>query len=479
MGVGGILILLLLLVSVLVFGFLVFKSARGWGVLHTLLICTLFIECWVFLVFAAGVQGTRVKFTKAASENQARAEAAEQRTTQLQWGSGDVNSVNIDGVIPAKGELRRQTSDQGRVWRGLSFLQENNGNYELELVSADAPADDLVADAPAANAVPSSESLPVNLVVYAFASEPNEDNQMLPVFYLGEYLVTASQDGLVTLKPTIEPLDVQSEYISAGNAATWTLYELLPVDSHRAFAAPGSQSTDEEIFGRMDEETLTELFAGIPEGERRQKMLDTYLRDGKRAADDDPLKSVWVQLNMLKNYEDSVDSLEDANATERGYFDTTGRSIDARLKRGADGEDGTVQLTPNDKGELIVMKAEAAQTLIDNGTAELVQRLFVRPLIDYEHAFNTFVVSMHEVSERIDLIQREIAQLQRANQLGQEQISEEQVENQRLNSDLANYQKELNVLNKAINGATQDVSALKSEMGTLYRNIQSRSYESF
>lgn len=479
MGLGSILILLVLLVSVIVFIYIIVVTAKGWGALHTSLLCILFIECWVFIVFAAGVQGTRVKFTKEADKQRTRAEAAIENTQQLLWGRFDVNSVNLDAVIPVKNELRRMTNDRGRVWRNVNLIQSVSTGFELEFSAPQAAADDLTADPVdgAAASTPSSESLPVDLVVYAFAEELNEQGKPIPQFYLGEHTVTKSVNGAVTLEPTIELNAAQKSYIGSGAAASWTLYELLPLDSHQAFAAPGSERTDEDIFGRMDEETLAQLFALVPE-DRRQQVIDSYLRDGKQANADDPSENRWHKVKILQEFETDVDSDEVADATERGYFDTIGRSIDVRLKRDGEGENGTVSLDPQ-TNERVVLAENAYLNLSSQGKVESEFPIYVRKLNDYEQAFNNHAERMHDVAERIDLFKREAEQLSQANLVGQQLISQEQIETEDLQSDLDNYRREVTVLNDAVATATADLKELKSRLTSLYQKIQSRSYSSF
>ncbi|MEM8736476.1 MAG: hypothetical protein AAGG44_19760, partial [Planctomycetota bacterium] len=270
MTLGGILFLLLLLVSVIVFIFVTVKTAKTWGALHTTLLWTLFTECWIFVVFAAGVQATRVKYTKDAFVQENKAAEAADRTRDLTWGQFQPNVENLDAVVPAQGELRRLTSDRGRVWRQVTFLRGNNGDFQLELSSAAPAADDLGADPAPANDSPTSESLPVNQVVYGFSEELNQDGKPIPNFYLGEFTVAQSQDGAVTLKPTLPLTPPQVQQIRSGGASSWTLYEMLPLDSHQAFAAPGSERTEDAVFGRMDEETLSNLFASARGGDRRK-----------------------------------------------------------------------------------------------------------------------------------------------------------------------------------------------------------------
>lgn len=481
MGLGGILVLVALLVSLIAFIYIVVLSARGWGVLHTLLLCTLFIECWVFMFFSAGVHYERVRATKLAFENVKRATEAEALTQQLKWGEFTLVSESQDAAIPLKNELRRLTADRGRVWRQVELLQRNPGEYLLELPSMQPAAVDglIEPDANAAAATPNSESLPQGLVVYGFAEQMTDEGQPLPQFYLGEFRVKASQNGTVTLEPTRPLLPDQEARIQQDMATSWTLYELLPLDSHKAFAAPGSSPNNEAIFGNMEEATMQELFANIPEEDgRRQRIIDSYLLDGKRAPDGAPQETLWVQLNLLKPYETSVDSEESANATERGYFDSTGRSIDTRLKRAAEGNDeasGQVSLSPDEtRGNLIIVKEEAARSMVEQGIAEVEQRIYVRPLIDYEEALNHFYRHMHELRERIVLVKRESAEIAEADRLGREMIVESQAEYQRLASDVQNIEEELALLDQLNTSEDERLAALRSELSQMYKAIHAR-----
>lgn len=466
MGLGGILVSVAIFFSVLAFGYLIFKSAAGWGVLHAILICTLFIECWVFLFFAAGVQGFRVKHTKAAAENIQKAEEAAQRTDQLRW--GDYNDKNLNAYVPAKSELRRLTTDRGRVWRRVSFIQKQGEGFNLELSSGPAlGADNLDADPAAAAAGPSSESLPVDLVVYAFAEEENAEGQPMPVHYLGEYKVVSSQNGAVSVNPSMKLTPTQQQLVN--QAGSWTLYELMPGDSHTAFKTSGSEDTDDEIFGHMEDAELNDLFAGVPDA-RRQSVIERYLRDGTQATDTDPVENIWVQVNIVKNKDINVDNVGDSADASRPYFDPEGQAIDPRLKRGTD--DGTVQLTTDMRDQRIVLKEDDAQKLIDSGNAELVKRFFVRKLIDYRQAFSNETIRLQDVLQRIEAYTRARDQMTSANQAGQNMLAEEQTVNTKLRQDADGYSKEVNVLTTAATEAEEDLANLKSRISTMYNNVQ-------
>lgn len=470
MTLGGILILLMLLVSLIVFVYIIVMCARGWGVLHTILLCTLFIECWVFMVFAAGVQATRVKYTADAQKAKEAAETAAERTQTLLYGNlADIE--NFNAVVPAKGQLQRLTADRGRVWRDITFVDNQAGVIQLDLSSSSAAADDGLDPAAAAAPAATNDSLPVDLVVYAFSQEPNAEDTPVPTYYLGEYRVQQSAGGSVSLQPTLTLSQQQQSYIASGAADTWTLYELIPLDNHVAFAAQGSGPTDEAIKGRMDEDSIRELFAGIQDDTRRESVVDRYLRDGTPVGANDPEESVWVQVNIKGEYELVVDSQDDADATERSYFDFEGKAIDVRLKVG---DTGVVKLTPSETtSKRVIMKMSPdTQAEIDNGTFELVERYYVRPLIDYERAFDRVFVRSHEVREATDAVVRETGELQSADQLGQEMISFRQVENQELAADLQSFQQENQVLAAAVQESNKALGDLKAKLGQLYREVQ-------
>ncbi len=480
MGLGGILILLLLLVSLIVFIYVLVVSARGWGWLHSILLSFLFIECWVLIVFSAGVHYRRVNATQEAAKNRADAEQALELTQTLLWGTFNtaITPQDVDAVVPAQGMLRRLTADRGRVWRQLNLVQAEPGSYQLEFpVPEELPGEEAVdplaedpAVAPVAPVAQSSESLPVNTVVYAFAEQVDEEGRHIPNYYLGEFVVKESQAGQVKLQPTTQLFPGQQQRIDSGAATSWTLYELLPLDSHDVFVQPGAKPSEEAIFGAMDEEAVRAMFAEVPtEDGRQEELIESYLRDGTRAAESDAKDEVWVQVNVLKEYALDVDSKEIANATARGFFDASGRSIDLRLKRG---EEGVVTLTPDMKGERIILKEEVAMPLINSGVLELVQRVYVRPLVDFEEAFAHTMLRQHEIEQGIELAQRDQRELEKANQLAQEMISFRQAEAQEISSDLGNYQREVKILQDAVARATSDFTQLRAEIQRLYQQVQ-------
>lgn len=469
MGLGLIIFILVILVALTCFIVFLVKTARYWGVLHSILLCVLFIESWFFLYFTAGVQYERVRATRDAYRFRQEAEKAIKDGQVLRFGLVDAPYDSLEAVLPVQGQLERLTIDRGRVWRQLGFVGSADNGVELVAQAPQAAASDLddgTGQPPAAAAPAGSQgvSLPQDLVVYAFEEKVDDLGYPLPVFYLGEYRVTKSDPatGAIGLQSTLPLHAMHRARIEAGTSS-WTLYEMLPIDSHQAFAAAGSEPNEETIFGRPDDEQIRQLLQGVPES-----TLNAYLRDGQKASDDDRPESIWEQINLLTDYQVDVDSDQSADATVSGYFDQVGRSIDVRLKRNE-----PVSLAPGElRDNRVVVLESVARELIERGAAERVQRIFVRPLNDYLGIFNRFHAKRFELDERTKYYQFQNQLIDQANQAGQNMLAVRQKENQLLTSDLSGFQKEVQFLNSAVDQASADLDQLKKDLSSLYRAIQ-------
>jgi hypothetical protein len=494
MSLGGILFLVVAVLLLFGFIYLIAISARSWGVLHTILLCVLFIESWTFLYFSAGVHSERLKWLQQATTQRREADTLQTKVRELAWVGSSAPGAPGESLLTVSGDLRRLTYDRGRVWRNVTKLQTQGNQVRLRLGSAasapaagtDALDPDAAPAAPAAAAAVGSESLPVAMVVYAFSAREVEiplitdlanSNEVvrnrhsppkIPDRFIGEFTVAESNAGELLLRSTRPLAPEQQQLMQAEDETEWILYELLPIDSHTAFAQLESQPTEDEIFGHMSPEALEELFASVPDTDsRRQRLIDSYARDGGPANQDDPPLSVWVRVEMLKDHTVDVDSQEEANATVGGFFDSSGRAVDVRLKRA---EGGQVVV---EQGKQIVVDQVTAQDLIDRQIAKLISRIYVRPLNAYEKAFSHLVVRRDEVDKRTLVYQREMAVLQEANQLGQAMISERQVENQRLTADLNQTGRERDFISQQASSMVDRLQQARSQAAQLFRDLQS------
>lgn len=468
MGLGLILFSLTILIALTFFIVFIVKTARQWGALHVILLSILFIESWVFLYFTAGVQYERVRATRDTYKFREEAVAAIERGRVLRFGKPSDPADSLEAVIPVQGQLERLTIDRGRVWRQLTFANANIPENRIQLVlQATRPSatEGDGAEQPVAAAPQSSVgvSLPQELVVYAFEEKLTEEGYPLPVYYLGEYRVTRSDPatGEIDLTSTL-PLDAIHRARIEQGAASWTLYEMLPIDSHTAFSAAGSLPNDETIFGRPDEEDIRKLMQQVPES-----LVNSYLKDGQKATDDDRPETIWEQIKLLAEYEIDVDSDQNADASVSGYYDQVGRSIDVRLKRNE-----PVILVPDQLNDnRIVVLENVARDMISRGLAERIQRIYVRPLNDYLGLFNNIHAKRFELDERVKYYDYQNQLMDQANQAGQNMLTVRQKENQLLSADLNGFQKEIQFLNSAVVQADAELEKLKQDLSKLYRAI--------
>ncbi len=487
MSLGGILILVLLVVSLAIFIYLIVLTARSWNVLHTVMLCILFIECWTFAFLTANVLDRRLAELKDFHETSQKLTKVRADVQKLMYG-GDNIAEEQDALIPLSGEVRRLTADRGRVWRNATKINIENQQVRVDLAAKtpEVNADGLTADAPAAAGAGVQDSIPQDMVVYAFAqglddpaaaaapADPNADptasaatkvSALLPKAYLGEFKVVESTPGQVLLRAitTLEPAQIQA----INNESTWTLYEMLPQDSHETFAATGSQASENEMFGRMDEQQLNAAFAEVPEeNDRRKKLIASYLHDGQPAVETDPPRDVWLQVEVAKPFELDVDSDEQNNATVGGYFDASGRTVDIRIKRG---EEKKVTLA---EGQRLLLPQDRANEMIGRGEVKLIQRIYVRPLNAYEKGYGHLKVRRDEVLRLIDVTKRELAVLEEANQLGLTMTSNRQVEREKLEADKQMYEKELAIINVELKAITDKYQSDRAELIKYYRLLE-------
>jgi len=257
----------------------------------------------------------------------------------------------------------------------------------------------------------------------------------------------------------------------------------MPLDSHEAFAAEGSEPSADELFGRMDPDAISQLLrtgkealdanpplvvAGkVDFNLRKGSVLRSYLLDGQQAPDGTPPEATWVLLQFTKEHTIDVDSKEQRSSTDGGYYDLSGRSVDARLKRG--GEEAEVKFKPGDKR---VFGFDAAQDLIRLGVAEAVKSIYVRPLNNYEYAFRDSRQRTIEAIQQLTVLTREKGLLDDTNQKGQAQLTAKQVERRKLDLDLTQVQKEQAVILAESQRLQAELDALSTSIASSYQKLK-------
>jgi hypothetical protein len=345
------------------------------------------------------------------------------------------------------------------------------------------PVDPVEGAAPAAANAPAGApavdlGITAQTIVHVFG-ESSDQRGLLPSIYLGEFVVTEANVGIIKVKPTSVLTAEQIAAIGSGRFPSWSVYELMPLDSHDAFAAEGSKSEDTAIFGRMDLNEIANLLSidpalataelsGLSVKEAiKARVLQSYLNDGARPPEGTPPEQVYVQVEFLKDYTIEVDAQEQRNATEGGFYDLSGRSVDARLKRGEDGAKVSFK-----QGDRIVFDSATTNDLGKQDIIKIVTPVFVRSLNDYEYAFREVRRQITAALQDAVLIQRELAEMQKSQGIADNQVRLGQDERSKLDKDFAQYKKELDVIGAEATRLGETVQTTRSEISATFKQIQ-------
>ncbi len=486
MEISGMLIWAMVLISLVVFIILLVKAFKSWGVVHTILLSILFIECWTFLFFAGGVAHYRIALTKSHDKIMEKVESLLKTVDLEMYGDRADPKLNLEKFVPLTNELNRMTLERGRVWRGATLQRTTPANGanpatavflmppRVSNAPLDAPAGAAAADA-AAVATQADSGLAANSVIYLFG-ERLDPIGTIPEVYLGEFVVTEIKDLEIKVRPTT-PLTKIQETILTGSAS-WAIYDSMPVDSHTAFAAAGSSPEEGAKFGRMDKDEISKIlgidpaladqepssFTSVVEA-IKARVLQSYLNDGARAPEQTPPESLAYEVKFLKEYSLGVDAKGGRSPLEGGYHDTEGSMIDERLKRG---EDAGVVFKVDD---LYVFDAPTAKRLQGEGIVEIQAAVFVRPLNDYAFAFREIRRMIIRAMQDFALNTRNYDEAVRTTTITLAQEVKGEEEGTRLKLDKAQYEKEMEVVSSVANDLVEEITSKKSELSMIYRSI--------
>ncbi len=470
-------LLAFLIIMVLAFGFFMWKSRDTWQWYHLTVASLTMLLAILFLFPTAGTLKSRSAWHKVKEDLEVQLSRLQEEQKSLKYG----DAVSGEGALDLQQAMHRFSLEAGRRWQNLRAAAgasatsvtlvraapqtELPDGMVTEQPAADAPA----ADAPAADAGP---MIPEGLVVYAFAeTQPEGLSFRIPTFYLGEFRVQSSTPTQVVLS-AVGPLEgPQRQAITSGQAQNWSLYELLPLDSHDAFIAVGSEPSDDLFFGRVDEELVRKLLGqGV-----REETIAQYLRDGSRAMPDDRPASRWIKVEFTQNHAIVVDSPEQRGALDGSFFDGSGQAVDSRLQRGGeegDGE-GSVQFRAGDQ---VTFKEEAANDLIDQGVAKLVDTFYFRPLNDYQFILRRIRLRIGELAVRKESLEFEQQVLEQAIAATVQMLASNQDAKLKLEQDLAQMQTERAAITSYNATVKENLAQTRQSLAGLYRdNLRLRS----
>jgi hypothetical protein len=199
----------------------------------------------------------------------------------------------------------------------------------------------------------------------------------------------------------------------------------------------------------------------------KSRVLQSYLNDGGRPPEGTPPEQVYVRVEFLKDHTIEVDSQDQRIATDGGYYDVNGRSVDARLKRGEDG--AKVSFKTEDK---IVFDSTTADELVKQGIVKVLAPVFVRPLNDYEYAFRELRRQITLSTQDAKLIERELAEMQKSQGLADNQVRLGQDEQSKLGMDKAQYAKENEIITAEAGRLNDLLVSTRSEVAGMFQQIQ-------
>jgi hypothetical protein len=460
--IGGLLILF--------YFYLIYMFTKTWRWLQVTTMFFVFAASICLLAYAALSNRTHMAWNEDVAKK--RAEIARLEADRDQLLKGDLTElVNPQPSIrDLDAELGRVLLDRGRVWRNCSPTSLAGGTATVTTVDPAALPE---------GTVPPPSQIKQQTVLYAFIElvAPAEfglpEGAKVPAFYIGEFIAEAVTATSVTLKPTI-PLSASVVAKLNRSGVTWALYETMPVDGHQHFVADPKGSPDwnknadeEPVFGEMNAERITQVFQ-LHQGDlgspALQEIVAKYLRDGKRAAEDDPLVNTWLKVRFLQDHSFVVDSEATLDAVTSGesFFDG-GLANVAMVLRG-----GEAEFKKDDMG-IFLKESEFLQPLLDGGVVELIEPIYARRLNDYGASFRALSQRMHRLASDIGQTQRDDQAIVESTARTQQQTAARAEELSKLKEDYEKIQYELGQI-VAYRGQLEGLwKDKRAELSRLYR----------
>jgi len=442
-------VLFLLLVS---FAVVVWKAASNWRWFSILAVVLTMLLAIVFPFPTAVVLKSRSAWHKVQADLEKQVVALQEETTRIKLGEVvGTEAVRSGGLVDLQSELAGLALEAGRRWRNLQFKSGNLNAKPISILLG-APPVDATGGQPAepADGAEAKQLVPDQTVVYGFSEiEDDETLVMAPRFYLGEFIVKASNANELTLVPAGPLEDNQVEYIKQGKARSWLLCELLPPDGHYPFLSSDEPETG-NCLGSVDEALVKALLAEASEESQR-----AYLDDGRARNPDDPEATHWVEVQFTKKHKIQVDSPgQQRSLIDGGFYDGNGRALDAALQHG---EDGYITFEINDK---ILLKNEGASDLLDLGVVKRLGDYYLRPLNDYGFLFSRIRLNLLTLADQKKELTSEKAVLEEMFGKTQQMLVNNQNVNRKLELDL----KQSEVERESIREYSEKLAAEAKEM---------------
>ncbi len=258
---------------------------------------------------------------------------------------------------------------------------------------------------------PEPHSIEPKTILYVFDAADAKDGGHL----LGEFEATAVAGQQVTLTPVLPLRPSQLQWLNAKRNGALVLYDVMPSDSHEAFA-------------ELDEAARAAVFpSSVPAAVKQE-----YVKDEKApAADEKQTDRIWRRVKALKDF-------------------------DVTVGQGKDKESQHVT-----QGTELVLDPKSAQERIAAGDVEPAaenDKVYMRPLRDYARLYR-------DLNKQIDGLLRvtadvidQLATVALAQQKTEKDIAYRNSEIAALNKDLDRYRGELDIMRKHVAALTQRIA---------------------
>lgn len=459
-------------VLTLFFFFLMYMFTKTWRWFHVTMMLFVYGAAIATVIYVSMTLKTHNAWRTLVREQRALVEKLAAERDKLTFGDITKREQDTTPIRELHARLSRSIIDRGRSWRGCT------------ITNGPAPDGTVVLDTTGAGA---RNNIDPEMVMYAFTEAPSPPELApvladpasafdFPQYYIGEFTVTAATDTTLTLKPTFQLSPRGRAAMATG--APWCLYETMAPDGHSFFVTdplkPINLSLDADVspvFGEVEERriALHMAHAGKLQAEtdeqflqRYDAIIQEYLRDGKRASNEDPPENRWLKVRFTGPYEEIVDSTSKLGAvqTSEDFFDR-GRAEIAILQR-----NGPAKFKKNDIG---VFPPEDANRLIGLGVCELVEPIYVRSLRNYAQTYRELDRRSQDLAADVIRIQRRTAELTKANTSTLSQIEYREQEKVKLEQDLAKFVYERDQIEKYHGILTAAVKAKRDRLSYLYR----------
>ena len=448
-------------------------SSRTWRALHVTAVYLVFLTGFAFVVLAASSLRTKGVWKKQADELEQKVADAKDVYRKILYGDPNTDQQSEVTLEDVRARLTRLSLDRGRVWR-LCRPQPfgaggsaNPGRHPTVVVETDPTGE-----------APRPNRIDPNSILYVFREGISVEGYPVPVAYIGEFKVTNAAADRVAMEPMHELENYQVNQM--GKTATWSLYEMMPLDDHRTHVDQNERIQIEQdnisIFGTVDEASVREIFQYVNaenfvnstdfpaqplDAAQLDKLINDRLRDGRRAEPGDSNANIFMKVRFTKPYSVTVDYANVQSSLTSQYFDNAGTAISERLKRGE-----AVKFKVDQIG---ILHVNDAQQLITDGTCELMERIYVRDLTDYDQLYFEIRTQLRELALLETAIQNVLAQINSAEGRIDEQFAIRQEERVKLESDQENVDKELAVLKGYLGNLEAERKTLYDDLSKLYQ----------